>query len=689
MKRERLMLLLSIILFFPWPVTAQEGKEGEKSVIMEEVVVTATKTEEKRKDISNSVIIIDEMDIQESSSSSVGELLSNETGIDLRDYGDYGGAAQEIRIRGMSSNATQVLINGVSINSPSLGSADVSLLPLNNIERIEIVKGAGSLLYGSGAMGGTINIITKNPVRDENRFIASAGYGENNSYLLSAEQGMFACGDFGYFLTVNRSETDGFRDNSDLEHNDVSLKLILDKGEDMELSLYGDYIDRKYGLPGAKPPAGTKDYYVGGTKFYNSESASLVNKGANKDGHGIISFKKKVSDLIKINMKQDYIDTESYNLNRNAAALWPKAAGEGEKTWVINKVAGTEGIIEIAPDKNAGLILGAEYKGFDYEKRANDVDANGADTPGTRSDENYHVFTKGAYIEGRYSILPCVKVTAGVRRESHSTFGHEVLPRYGMVINPYEKTFLKFSHGKQFRAPTLNDLYWPDDGWTRGNPDLRPEKGWHSDVTLEQGLLGDKLFMTVSYFSWDVADKIAWAENPNFPTVFPGINKWTPSNVYTYEGDGWELGAKIGPFNNMLLSFNYTLMDAEEQKTVGPKRRALETPENQFKGSITYWAPYELTLGLTLRYVGNRPANYASDTADEPQNMIDSYWTADFQASYPVNDHWTVSARGINLFDKEYYTDTMNFQDQSTGVTTRQGYPGIGRYGFLYLTYEY
>ena len=110
---------------------------------MEEIVVTATKTKEERKNIPNAVIIMDKMDIQGSPANSLGELLANELGIDWRTYGNYEGAAQEIHIRGMGGDATQVFVNGVSINSPSLGAADVAKIPLNSIERIEVVISIG------------------------------------------------------------------------------------------------------------------------------------------------------------------------------------------------------------------------------------------------------------------------------------------------------------------------------------------------------------------------------------------------------------------------------------------------------------------------------------------------------------------------------------------------------------------
>ena len=255
-----------------------EQEKNDLKVTMDEVVVTATKTEEKRKDIAQSVIVMDETAIEESPATSVGDLLGAELGLDWRTRGNYGGAAQEIHIRGMGADGTQVLVNGVTLNSPSLGTADMGRIPLNAIDRIEVVKGSGSVLYGSGAMGGTVNIITKNPERDRMDLELSAGWGTEESYQFSAEQGMYVTDHLGYYITANHTATDGFRDNSDLAQNDASLKLVFDKGKDVWVSLYADYIDRENGRPGAKPPVGTTAFSVNGVPLYNAESANLLNE---------------------------------------------------------------------------------------------------------------------------------------------------------------------------------------------------------------------------------------------------------------------------------------------------------------------------------------------------------------------------------------------------------------------------
>ncbi len=704
MKKWMFVFVLTTLMAFPG-FSLAEGEQKDRKIVstMDEVVVTATKTEEKRKDIPNSLILMDEMDIEESSATSLGELLANELGIDWRTYGNYGGASQEIHIRGMSGNGTQVLVNGVSVNSPSLGTADVSRIPLNNIERIEIVKGSGSLLYGSGAMGGTINIITKRPEREKMDLKVRAGYGSDNTYEASAEQGMFLSDDFGYYLTATRRETDGFRGNADLRHNDVSLKLVFDKGDLLDISLYGDYIDRYYGVPGVEPPKGTADFYVGGTKYYDGDSASLRNKGRDKDGHVVLEVKSQPAKWLGLSLRGNYTDMENYFYQRFPWAGWPSLQrGEGSKSWTLNEVLGAEGNVEIKPFDNASLLVGAEYKDYDWKNTTYNLASTGIKVPNSRITAKENLHTSGTFAEAQYRPCRYFKGLVGIRHEDHSVFGTENLPRFGVVINPLKDTALKFSTGKHFSAPTPNDLFWPNDGFVKGNPDLKPEKGWHTDVTLEQTFFDEKLFFTLSYFHWDLDDKILWGPDSN------GV--WEPENLKKYKADGCEVGTKIGPFYGLTLGFNYTYLDAEEtnkaftrQDYVTPvitydwvKRRATLTPEHQFKGDLTYWTDFGLTITATARYMSNRDWYRTEGVTGWPtyytktvKYTLDSYWTADLKVQQRLYDHWILSIQGSNLFDKEYDTYFATFTDQTTGVTNVASFPGAGRSVFFSATFEY
>lgn len=675
-----------LALPFVWPVYA---RSAEPVFAMDEVVVTATKTEEKTRDVPYALVIRNALDLAESPIQSLGGLLANEPGIDWRTRGDYGGAAEEIQIRGMGGDATQVFFNGININSPSLGSADVGRLPLNTIEKIEVVKGPGSLLYGTGAMAGTVNLITKSPQRDKLDLKLGSGLGSEGAYELSAEQGMYLSRNFGYYLTATRRETNGFRENSELKHHDVSAKLVCDLGEALQANLFGAYIDREYGVPGVRPPAGTQDYFVGGVKMYDAEASSLVNKGSDQDLYSALELKSRPLDWLSLTLRGDAVNMENYYYRRNNGALWPKAAGEGDETWVTNEALGLEGIAEMRLPHGITVLLGSQYKDYHYKNEVGGLDANGVGVSGSRATDSHDVFTRGAYIETQYRPNQYLKLLAGLRHEQHSMFGYEDLPRFGAVISPAEGTTLKLGRGRHFKAPTMNDLYWPDDGWVRGNPALQPETGWHSDVNLEQALLNNKVVVSASYFVWNIDNKIDWAENPAFPTAIPGFDYWTPSNVNDYEAKGWELGLQLKPMAAMRLGLSYTRTNAEEQKSPGIWRQSQYTPKNLAKAEASYLFDFGLTAAAIVRYVDERPAYYATNAATIPLYTLDSYVTADIKLSQRLREHWLLAVQMNNIFDEGYDTYMASFRNEATATTTRQGYPGAGRSAFMSVSYEF
>jgi len=677
MKREGLFSGLIALFVFPALCMAGGGQAGGDAVeTLDEVVVSATKTVEKRKDVPNAVIVVNDLQIEESPAQTLGELLANEPGLDWRTYGDYGSAVGEIHIRGMAGNATQVRVNGVTVNSPSLGPADVSKIPLNSIERIEVVKGSGSVLYGSGAMAGTINIITKRPVREETALKVSAGYGTQSSYRVSAEQGMFVAGDVGYYLTANRYKTHGFRSNSDMSHNDASINLVLDKGDLLNVSLYGDYIYRDFGRPDVQPPPGTQGYYLNGVELYNSESGSLVDRGRDNDAHAVLNVTSRPADWVDLKLRGDYTYMESYNYGRYV--FWGFAGGS--RTWVTNEVFGLEGDVDLRPFEGANLLIGAEYKHYDWENKNVSLDGFGADVPDSSTKTEARLHSTGVYAEGQYRPCRYVKGLAGIRHEDHSVFGTEDLPRFGLIINPLKSTALKFNYGKHFLAPTPNDLYWPSDPYTSGNPNLKPEKGWHLDMGVEQALLDNKVFISLTYFNWDLKDRILWG--PDEDWVFK------PQNLNKAKAQGYEAGAKVGPFYDLTLSLAYTYTDAEEE-TQYVTRRATYTPKHQFRSDLTYWAPFGLTGVATLRYVGDRDYYASDDTLAYPAHTLGSYVTVDLRLEQRLYEHWILSLQANNLFNSSYDTYFGSFTDQMSGETTTAAFPGGGRCIMFQVAYEF
>ena len=463
----------------------------------------------------------------------------------------------------------------------------------------------------------------------------------------------------------------------------MSLNLVYDRGDRFDVSLYSDYINRDYGLPGPKPPEGTADYFIGTTKIYNSDASSLVDNGADENYHSVLEMKGDATDWLNLRLKADYSVQESYNYTRYA---W---SGSGAATTVTNTIKGVEADATITPAEWLKGIIGTEYLDFNYENEQLALDTGGSPIAGFAINDEQDVYTQGTFAEIQVVPVQRVRVIAGLRYEDHSRFGSEVVPRFGLVVNPWEDTTLKVNCGKHFKAPTMNDMFWPDDGFAKGNPDLDPETGWHTDATVEQSLLNNLAFISLSYFNWDLTDKIDWAENPDEPTGIPGWNYWTPSNISSYMAKGIEVGAGIGPFKGIRADLSFTYQDVKEELSPGVERQARYKPETLFKCSLTHNTDLGLTSNLTARYVGERPGYYQLKTDNDPQEVLDSYWTVDVQLQQEIFEKWRFSIIFSNLLDADYDTYLASFTDQNTFVTTQQPYPGSGRAVFATVNYEF
>ncbi len=654
-------------------LTAGAAIAAEPVAMMDEVVVSATKTEETIRNVVNSVIVLDEFDIEESPAKSFGELLANEAGVDWRTYGNYGGASSTLQLRGMDGDETQVLINGVPLNSPSLGSANVSKVPLNSIERVEVVKGSGSVLYGSGAMAGTVNIITKSPQREQPVFKAFSGYGTDETYEMALEQGMFVFGDLGYYLTATQRGTDGERENSRLNHKDLSGKLLLDKGKLLKTSLFAQYIDRDYGVPGINPPANAATPNAS-FPFYNGDVASLVNHSEDQDGYYVFELDSSPFAWLGVNLQIDYTDMEAYSYQRN------NYNGQGFKSRIDNEVWGYELNAELTPKDNLKLLVGTDYHDHDWKNLTRNLDAGGNETTSTSNKAKIH--SKSTYYEVQFRPIKEFKALAGMRHEAHSTFGNINLPHYGFVMTPVENLNVKFNNGKHFKAPTPNDLFWPEDVFTKGNPNLEAQRGWHSDLTVEASLLDNALFVTGSYFEWDIKGKIDWAFDP-------GIGKWTPTNLNSSVGDGWELAAKYAPSSTWDVSIDYTYTQATDKLQSG-ERDAQHLANHKAKISGVYRWDFGLTASATARYTGAR--DYYRSSSLTATDTLPSYVTTDIKLEQVLAENYKVSLSVNNLFDENYDTYVGNFSDSaylSTFSSVWGNYPGAGLSTFFKVSYIY
>ncbi|MBS1115300.1 MAG: TonB-dependent receptor, partial [Nitrospirae bacterium] len=237
-------LLLIIMISAALPAWAED-----KTISLDEVVVTATRTEEDIDKISSNVTVITQEDIKKSTATTVQDLLRNEAGIIIRDL--YGtGTKSTVDMRGFARGLnTAILMDGRKLNEIDLSGVDWNTIPFENIERIEIVRGSGSVLYGDNAMAGAINIITKKGHFTQPELMLDA---RAESYSGHTELGTFTGGTdkIGYFFLLKHRQTSGYRENSDFTAADMNTRLDFKITDFFSFDFAAGYHTDDQGLPG-------------------------------------------------------------------------------------------------------------------------------------------------------------------------------------------------------------------------------------------------------------------------------------------------------------------------------------------------------------------------------------------------------------------------------------------------------
>ena len=241
-----IMVVVAIgALFLP----AANVSATEEGVQLKEMVVTATRTEKEQQDVTQSVTVITAEDIKKSGATTAAAVIERTSGVEVNDYGARG-SLNNISIRGANYQQVLVLLDGRRMNSASAGGFDMSNLPVlvDDIDRIEIVRGPSSALYGSDAVGGVVNIITKKTTTAETSITGEAGsHGYQSVGVANANK----LDKFSYALSAGKEKSDGFRDNSKLDKTLVGARFGYELTQDSSLEMSADYLEKQIGVPGS------------------------------------------------------------------------------------------------------------------------------------------------------------------------------------------------------------------------------------------------------------------------------------------------------------------------------------------------------------------------------------------------------------------------------------------------------
>ncbi len=598
--RNTLLALFSLLLV--------AGPLQAAPLLLDPVVVTATRTATPLSQLGSSVTVITADEIEAKQQTQVLDVLRDIPGVNIVQTGNTGGAVS-IYLRGTDTKHTLVMIDGVEFRDiAGFGGADIANLSTNDIERIEVVRGAQSVLYGSDAIGGVINIITKQGSKQPSGYASVEG----GSYRTFTEKAGFSVGSdtTSAALYLSRTDTDGFSTANEKDGNSeadgydntsASFRLGITPSQAVQWNIILRSTEASYDYDSS-----AYDLATGGYIPVDGDNVQDVDEKMARV-EGTFSFlnerwKTTVGSAIsstKRNYDEEYVDSE-YNGTLTKFDL--------QNTFRVNAMH--------------TLIFGAETENerFDYYY---DASADPA-YPYTDAADG-HSRTNAVYVQEQLT-AGAFSTALGVRYDHHAEFGGQttwrVAPTYRIAAT---NTRLKGSVGTGFKAPTLFQLYS-----TYGNKDLDAEKSFGWDAGLEQSFFDSSLIVDIAYFYNNVDDYIDYNDLT-----------FTYGNIAKLKARGIESSLEWLPCEYFDMKIGYTYTDAQDADGKRIDRRPLH------KASI------DINLYPVDKVVVNLNTIYASAREDGSETLA-AYTLVNLAASYQYRPNLKLFARVDNLFDEDY-----------------------------------
>jgi iron complex outermembrane receptor protein len=700
------------------------GSAAGSEARLEEIVVTATRTEQDVETAPGSVALVTRKQMEKRAITTVDEAINTVPGvITTRGKGMMDRMAA-ITLRGIPGQSrTLVMLDGITLNSPYAGSVlSVGIAP-GSLEQIEVVKGPASSLYGGYAMGGAVNLITRMP--DTREISLQSGYGSaldsgngmENTRRLAVSYADKFLGKYRLYLYNDYIATDGYRTDADIQsgkppasitgweqtsdYTGASRYRIGDKGKNGAwqdnltakaeydfssdtrvrftfLKSIGEYC---FDDPATYLRAGDgAEVWSYGTVW---EGSFLGGSGGSDQYLYNLTAETKLSP-VKLKMNLGYLDqVTSWGETPTSAAPPNGATRNGGPGKLSDTPAGavSADIQASMPllDRHLLTVGGAFRTGWAHSIEYSltnwkDENSKGATTYESKGTDR----TFALFAEDEIMLLDNLTLYVGFRQDCWETYDGNVnqvgtsgypisygshsassfSPKGAVVYKPFERTTLKISGGKAFRAPTVYDLYrtWTTSNGTTyaGNPNLKPETTLSWDAGVSQGLWeGAKV--TATYFENYISDLI-------YSTSTTATWK-DKVNAGKAESKGVELEAEQ-KFGNVLKLFaNYTYTDAIiKENSAAPAsvgKRMTDVPEHMFNiGADLEYGPFGAVA--TSRYVGKRyGTDNNSDTVNGVQGSYDPYFTVDLKLRYKVTSRATLSFSVTNLLDRQYYSYSL------------------------------
>ncbi len=603
---------------------ADNQPTDDNAITMGTVVVTGTRTQEEIGKVPANVTVITKKEIENSNAKDIVDILNYQTGITVRDiYGN--GKEAQVDLRGFGETApfnTLVLVDGRRVNEIDLSGVDWTQIPLEQIERIEIVRGTGTVLYGDNAVGGVINIITKMPAKKP-AFHAGTilgSYGRNKEAVsLSGGHDNIAAS-----LYASYDSTRGYRENSALRAKDLGGKIVLDPTEILRLTVSGSHHSDRFGLPGSL----TKEQVNADRRSSNDplDHASTI------DNYAMLGMDLDLADFGKI-------DADLSHRNRNSDTYFVSSSYKADST--TKTTAFTPRYVwngEPAGHKNT-FVTGVDFYW-------SDMDVNSFFGP-TLSPSDVSQVTResrGIYFNDEFSLLKPLVFSFGARHERVdydlrktdltgflSPLNAEVgdsADAYtaGLTYSYQGESSVFLRANSSFRFPLTDELVVYDyiNGRLDINSGLKPQKGKDYEIGIRH-YFSKRVYLSLTLFRAEIDDEIFFN-----PSTYANENY--PKTLHR----GAEAAAKAGITRFITLFGNYTYERATFEKEPFHGNDIPAVPRNKANAGIRVhdFVP-GVILSATYHFIGS---SYAISDQANQYEKVGEYYTLDSRLSYKWKD---------------------------------------------------
>ena len=611
------------------------------------VVVTATRVPTSIEQIGSSVTVIDAGEIERRQWRTLPEALAAVPGLHAVQSG-VAGTQTSVFTRGTNSNHTLILIDGVRASDPSSpnGAYDFAHILLEDVERIEIVRGPQSTLYGSGALGGVIHIITR---AGQGELRASGRY-ETGSFHTHAQSAGVRGGTplFNYAVTLAHLDTDG---------QSITPQRLRAGQPDEKDGYRNTTYSSRFGLT---PAPGFSVQLV--SRYSKARSELDVGSGEDADSVGLTQQSTNrleargtfFQDVWKPMLAVSHTGHRRQNFNERQSTL-----GDEDHTRHRGERVKAEFQNDLQLDKSNTLTIGAENEKETMKSVGTSVFGSGFGDFILTQDSNATARTDSVYLLDQFAPGKYFRLNAGLRWDDHDSFDPKTTYRLSpVVIIPQTATRLKGSYGTAYKAPSLYERFGrsPTNFGTQffGNPNLRPEvsTGWEAGV--EQAFWGGRVDTGVLYFKNDFDKLILQVFLPSFDS--------TTVNVNGAESRGFEYYLAVRPLQSLHVRLDYTYTLTTNDAGLELLRR----PKQRGRLALDYRPITALGFTLETLYVGERQD---IDRVTGARLTADDYTLVNIGASWSRMKSWSLYARVQNLLDQQH--------------EPASGFQGLGRGGFI------